>query len=141
MTLFDELALDHVNSATKYPSIATYHVLKGRGNLTESRSCTFGNACLVTEKVDGANARIVFFASSGDYLIGSREELLHAKGDRIANPSMRVVEATRPIADRMVDIRSGLRSDSVEDVVLVVWGEVYGCLLYTSDAADDVIDV
>jgi len=131
MSLFNELHIDHINSATKYPSIPTYHVLKGRGNLTEQRSCTFDSDCIATEKVDGCNGRIVFAAGTGDYIIGSREELLHARGDRIANPSMRIVEALRPVADRMVEI------SRTDDVVLVLWGEVFGGKQYRCDDAVD----
>lgn len=89
-----------INSLTKYPSILTYHALGDRGRVSDRVQVDFGtDPVLVTEKIDGTNARII--CRDGDYLIGSREELLHARGDRVHNPAMGIVDAMRPIADRM----------------------------------------
>lgn len=111
--------LKATNSLTKYPSIPTYHALGERGRVTDTVQVDFGAApVLVTEKVDGANARII--CHDGDYLIGSREELLHARGDSIHNPALGIVDAIRPIAERLVGQK--VRGDSV----LVLYGEVYG---------------
>lgn len=89
--------LPFVNSATKYPSIETYHVLGERGRLTNEVTKFSGHVYL-TEKVDVTNARIVV-DRDGDYVIGEREGLLYAKGDRVANPSLGIVEALRDFAD------------------------------------------
>lgn len=111
--------LKATNSLTKYPSILTYHALGDRGRVTDTVQVDFDAPVLVTEKVDGTNARIIVHRS--DYLIGSREELLHARGDCIHNPSMGIVEAIRPVAEALA---SG--SLATRDHVLVLYGEVYG---------------
>ncbi|MFI7515873.1 hypothetical protein ACIBVK_20520 [Micromonospora echinofusca] len=54
----------------------------------------------LTEKVDGTNARIVGLPG-GAYLIGSREELLYARGDLIGNPALGIVDALRDVAERL----------------------------------------
>ena len=53
--------LAKLNSATKYPSILTYHELGDRGRLKETVQVPFveGQEIFVTEKIDGANGRIV----------------------------------------------------------------------------------
>ncbi|ASA22543.1 RNA ligase family protein [Paenibacillus donghaensis] len=99
-----------LNSLTKYPSILTYHRLGERGRLMEelAESQGFADAAAVYlyEKVDGENARMVFFrndAGEVDYVIGSREELLYAKGDRIGNPYGFIAEFLKPLAERLCD--------------------------------------
>lgn len=95
--------LEKLNTATKYPSILTYHGLGDRGGLLETRT-GFAHVSegpvYMTEKVDGTNGRIVFLRG-GDYVIGSREELLYAKGDRVQNPALGIVETLKPLADRL----------------------------------------
>ncbi|MFI5986809.1 RNA ligase family protein [Streptomyces sp. NPDC051555] len=113
------LSLEALNSATKYPSILTFHERGQRGTLTEKVVDAFEEDVLVTEKVDGANARIIAF-SNGDYVIGSREHLLHARGDLIANPKDGLVEALRPVADSLWTPGGG----GAQAVVLYL--EVYG---------------
>ncbi|MER5479627.1 RNA ligase family protein [Streptomyces sp. NPDC002734] len=115
MTAHDLAAL---NSATKYPSIPTYHRLDPRnGGLLEEPTRFIGDV-LLTEKVDGTNGRIVLLPD-GDYVIGSREELLHAKGDRVHNPALGIVDELKPLADR-------LRADDAQGRVTVFYLEVYG---------------
>jgi hypothetical protein len=98
--------LDKLNSATKYPSILTYHALGERGALTEELTTFAGitpdEEVYLTEKVDGTNGRIVLLPD-GDYFIGSREELLYAKGDRIQNPALNIVETLQPLAEQLTD--------------------------------------
>lgn len=90
--------LKKLNSLTKYPSIPTYHALGERGKLSETIQVNFANQFIIgTEKIDGTNARIICF--SDGYVIGSREELLYAKGDLIGNPAMGIVEALKPLAE------------------------------------------
>jgi hypothetical protein len=89
--------LEKVNSATKYPSIETYHPLGAKGRLT-SEVAQFTGPVYLTEKVDGTNVRIIV-DRDGDYVIGEREGLLYAKGDRVSNPAQGVVEAVRDFAD------------------------------------------
>ncbi|GAA4246621.1 hypothetical protein GCM10022255_018720 [Dactylosporangium darangshiense] len=108
MTPFDLRATDLrvLNSLTKYPSIPTYHELDPRnGGLLESPAA-FPGAVIATEKVDGTNSRLVLLPD-GSYVIGSREELLFARGDLIGNPALGIVEQLRPVADRLAEGHDG----------------------------------
>ena len=113
--------LDKLNSLTKYPSIPTMHKLGEKGRLLEELYVQFdeGEPLLYTEKIDGTNARIlgVQTPEGFDYFIGSREELLYAKGDRIYNPSQGIVETVRGVADQIID---------EGDALVVFYGEAYG---------------
>jgi hypothetical protein len=110
------LDLAVLNSATKYPSIPTYHALGDRGALTEE-AVEFHGTVVLTEKVDGTNGRIVQLPG-GDWFIGSREELLTARGDRISNPALGIVDALRALAESLAPVNDGL--------VSVLYLEVYG---------------
>ncbi|MCK9458745.1 MAG: RNA ligase family protein [Proteobacteria bacterium] len=94
--------LSKVNSMTKYPSILTYHKIgEDRGRLLDEVQVPFdGATAILTEKIDGVNGRIIIFPD-GLYIIGSREELLYAKGDLIGNPQLGIVETLKPIAERL----------------------------------------
>ncbi|GGF88576.1 hypothetical protein GCM10010912_37250 [Paenibacillus albidus] len=103
--------LKKLNSLTKYPSILTYHQMAERGRLSEvlSEGTAFPEAedVFIYEKVDGENARLIFFKNSAgeaDYIIGSREELLYAKGDRIGNPYGFIAEFLKPLAERLAPV-------------------------------------
>ncbi len=115
-----DLDLRALNSATKYPSIATYHDLdKTNGNLLESGNPFAGHdgAVHISEKLDGTNARIICVGD--DWFIGSREELLTAAGDRIPNPKLGIVDALDAIAESFT-----IRPSDAE--VIVFYVEVYG---------------
>jgi hypothetical protein len=120
--LAERIGLHKLNSLTKYPSIATYHALGERGRLREERNRQFssGARVVVTEKVDGTNTRVVLLPSTGEYLIGSREEWLHARGDLVANPALGIVDAVRAAAERAASALSG------RDGLVAIYGEVYG---------------
>lgn len=107
-----------LNTATKYPSIPTYHTLNPKNGGLLDETTTFTGDVILTEKVDGTNGRIVLFPD-GDFFIGSREELLHARGDRIHNPALGIVEALEPLADR-------LQPRDEHGQILVFFLEVYG---------------
>lgn len=121
-SLVARIGLSKLNSLTKYPSIATYHALGDRGRLREERNRVFadGARVVVTEKVDGTNTRIVLLPSTGEHLIGSREEWLHARGDLVANPALGIVDAARAAAERAVDALAGRAG------LVAIYGEVYG---------------
>ncbi|GAB7038083.1 MULTISPECIES: RNA ligase family protein [Catenuloplanes] len=89
-----------LNSMTKYPSIPTYHSLDPRNGGLLDETVPFTGPVLATEKVDGTNARIIQLPG-GTYLLGSREELLYARGDLIGNPSQGIVEHLRPLAESL----------------------------------------
>lgn len=109
------MELDKLNSLTKYPSILTYHVMGERGILKNEVQIPFDSPAILTEKIDGVNGRIIVFPD-GLYIIGSREELLYAKGDLIGNPQLGIVEALKPVADGLAPA----------DVLTVYYLEVYG---------------
>lgn len=117
--------LDRLNSATQYPSIETYHELDpDTGGLLEIVTPFKGDVVL-TEKVDGAGGRIILMPD-GDWFIGSRQEILFARGDRIVNPDLRIVETLLPIAERIL----GLSEDAVH--IQVFFFEVYGHMIGAS---------
>ena len=115
-TSFD---LDKIESATRYPSIPTYHTLD-RGILSEPAvQFPEGETVFWTEKVDGTNGRIILLPD-GDWFIGSREQLLAARGDRLHNPAQGIVDVLRPVAEGLKD------SLPLTDRIKVFFLEVYG---------------
>jgi hypothetical protein len=115
--LFD---LPKLNTLTKYPSIPTYHKLE-KGVLGPELNVKFDadEVLYITEKIDGTNGRIILLPD-GDYLIGSREELLTHSKDLIHNPALGIVEALTPIAVDLSRRRWGGKS------LEVYYFEVYG---------------
>lgn len=115
------MRLDSLNSGTKYPSILTYHELRERGRIPADAlpqvSFDGGGGVLVTEKIDGTNGRIVVLPGR-DYFIGSREEFLTARRDRIYNPAMGIVAALSPLAENLMRF--------TQPEILIVFLEVYG---------------
>lgn len=100
---------------TKYPSIPTYHALGDKGILLEE-TISFDSEVVLTEKVDGSNARIILLPD-GNFVLGSREELLFAKGDLIGNPAQGIVEALKDVANSLLPS---------QDNITVAYLEVYG---------------
>lgn len=98
-----------LNSMTKYPSILTYHKTAPRGGLlpelTEGENRA-DHVLFVTEKVDGANSRIVFFTNEDgrikDFFIGSRENMLYVSGDRCFNEDGHIVENILTVAEEII---------------------------------------
>ena len=118
--ILNEYGTDKLNSLTKYPSIQTYHEID-RGCLKENLTDYEGfenEEVYITEKVDGTNGRIVVL--NGDYIIGSREELLYRKGDIFGNPSQNILDIMKPWAE---DLATQLPMDNK---LRVFYGEVYG---------------
>lgn len=113
--------LEALNSATKYPSIETYHALGGKGRLLE-KAIDFGDdQVIVTEKLDGTNVRLIF-DHSGDLFIGSREELLTHADDVVRNPALGIVDAlleTLQEVWRRPDVH-------VQDHIFVIYVELFG---------------
>jgi hypothetical protein len=110
--------LGKLNSLTKYPSIPTYHTIGDKGVFTDEHLDLTG-PLIVTEKVDGVNARILLLPD-GDYILGTREEFVYAKGDRIGNPAEGVLEHVKAIAERISTIMTDV------PILTVVFGELYG---------------
>ena len=115
-----EIDLRKLNTATKYPSIPTYHSLGDKGSLLKETVDLGNESLIVTEKVDGTNSRIILMPD-GRYLIGSREELLHAQGDLIHNPALGIVETLKATADRISHMIA-----PQEDAIQTVYLETYG---------------
>ncbi|MFI5838642.1 RNA ligase family protein [Catenuloplanes sp. NPDC051500] len=106
-----------LNSLTKYPSIPTYHELDPKNGGLLDTAVPFTGPVLATEKVDGTNSRIIQLPG-GDYLLGSREELLYARGDLIGNPSQGIVENLKPLAEALPPVTG--------DLIRVLYLELYG---------------
>lgn len=132
--------LEKLNSMTKYPSILTFHELaenKKHGLKNEvipTSSFDEEESVYLYEKIDGENARIILVSDGEniDYFIGSRKELLHAKGDRISIPTGNIANYFKPIAKELEERIKGKKG------VLVIYFESYGGTLpkakqYTND--------
>jgi hypothetical protein len=109
--------LPAINSMTKYPSIPTYHALDPRNGGLLDECVRFDGPVIGTEKVDGTNARIILLPDH-TYLLGSREELLYARGDLIGNPSQGIVDALKSLAESITITET--------DAIRVLYLEVYG---------------
>lgn len=109
--------LARLNSATKYPSIETYHALDPKTGCLGEPAMEFEGDVVLTEKVDGANARIIVMPD-GDWFLGSREELFHARGDRVWVTQLAIVDTLQELATR------GQTPD--DQHVLTFYLEVYG---------------
>lgn len=121
---FSQDDLARLNSATKYPSILTYHALGEKGRLVPELTVEFSDSVYVTEKIDGTNARIIVPPAGFDgVIIGSREELLHHTDDLIRNPSQSIVSTLYKIFQCGAEPLSVAHSSSY---VTVIYGEVYG---------------
>lgn len=89
------------------------------GKLQEELSLEWKDDVILTEKIDGTNARIIFVGD--DFFIGSRENLLYAKGDRIGDPSMGIVQHLKPIAKTIEALQSPMACHP-----MTFYGEFYG---------------
>jgi hypothetical protein len=105
-----------LDSATKYPSIPTYHARDPQKGLLLEEAISFSGDVYFSEKINGINTRIAMLPGGG-YVIGSRDELLYAEGDLLANPAHGIVDTLRGLAARLPRSR---------DHVMVFFGEVYG---------------
>lgn len=109
-----------VNSLTKYPSILTLHKLGDKGRLTDGLTTDiFGEQMFATEKIDGTNVRIVLYGN--EYLIGSREFILHHNHGLYFDPAQGIVDGLFGLGLQVPPVipDSG-------DVLTVVYGELYG---------------
>ena len=100
--------IQKLNSATKYPSILSYHQHGQKGLLTENLNCippTTGAQSLLgcTEKINGSNARIILFLDKGQwrFVIGSRETLLYTNSDFLMREEYSIVETLQITAERL----------------------------------------
>lgn len=115
----------HLNSATKYPSILTYHKLGDKGRLLDDLTFPMSPATdplIFTEKIDGTNSRIVI-SPTGDYFIGSREEFVYAKGDRLWTPDQGIAEHLKSYAE---DASERWAREVIEFFGAPSWIVIYG---------------
>ena len=135
--IIDHYGLDKLNSLTKYPSILTYHETAERGSLApklvEDKDFSNYDKIYLTEKIDGTNSRIVFVTNENgipcDFLIGSREDFLHAKGDRIINPALGIVETVyKEVINTSLELTNltTFAHTFKPDHLYVIYGETYG---------------
>jgi len=113
-----------LNTITKYPSILTYHQLGKKGTVIEELTsqyyeCSDEEILEGTEKANGTNTRIIICGQ--DYLIGTREEIIYAKGDRIRNDQLSILSNCIPIAEKLISANL-FNSDEL----FVIYGENYG---------------
>lgn len=115
--------LRQINSATKYPSIPTLHVLEGKGVPSGPLQALWGDdeELIVTEKLDGTNVRIIMLPG-GRWFIGSREELLTFDGDLVANASLGIVDAVRGAAESIAKVFNA----SADQEVVTFHVELFG---------------
>ncbi|GAA0583026.1 hypothetical protein GCM10010172_80060 [Paractinoplanes ferrugineus] len=120
-TTFDRrtINLRALNSLTKYPSIPTYHQLDPRNGSLTDEHIPFTGEVIGTEKVDGTNSRIILLPDGG-YMLGSREELLHANGDLIHNPALGIVEHLQPVVGQLNPLGTAVNA------AVVFYLELYG---------------
>lgn len=106
---------EKINSLTKYPSILTLHKLGEKGRLKEELTTPLlGEKMYATEKIDGTNVRLIGLGN--EYLIGSREFILHYSQDLYFDNAQGIVEGIKKL---------GL-SFPQSDMLTVVYGEFYG---------------
>lgn len=126
--LTDRDSQSKLNSATKYPSIPTFHEMDLKtGLLDPGVQVDFKDQLVnVTEKIDGTNARIVMIPGSisqdglAHWVIGSRESLLACDQDWFPNPELGIVAELWATAEDLL-------CQGVEDRGLrVYFFEVYG---------------
>jgi RNA ligase-like protein len=96
LDLYDPLTLAKLDTATKYPSIETYHKFGERGRLTEAVNHEWADneTVYVTEKIDGCNARLIFLPGrNAPWIVGSRDRLVAASTDVVWNNDLGIAEA------------------------------------------------
>ncbi len=103
-----------LNSLTKYPSIPTYHALGKHRTLLPETIDFGGEPLYASEKIDGTNTRIILLPKR-KYVVGSREELLYAKGDFLFDNTLDIVDAAKDLAERLLE-QWCKAVDKVEDV-------------------------
>lgn len=126
-----DMDFDCLNSATKYPSIETYHKINGyilTDDLTDGKSFA-GQNVYITEKIDGSNGRIIITTDDdgliSDFLIGTRNDIIYARGDRVLNHTERMVDSLIPESE--IIIRNAQSNTSLlPNSIYVLYGENYG---------------
>lgn len=117
--MFRDMNLQHLNSATKYPSIPTYHAIGKKGRLTDEVQVDFaGERVFVSEKVDGTNSRLIR-TPDGAFIAGSRNELIWHSEDLLYNPVQSIVDVLKSHGATDLPIPA-------DGLIRVYFGESYG---------------
>ncbi|MEV4806847.1 RNA ligase family protein [Nonomuraea sp. NPDC049421] len=119
-----------LGSATKYPSIPTYHQEGPRGMLLEELLTPFpeGSVVRLEEKLNGWNCRVVL--GRGWWAIGSRKDWVAVSAEDSYSSEGGLVEALKPAVKR-IDY-DALLAEVCEDVpsswdpIVTLYVEVYG---------------
>jgi hypothetical protein len=113
--LIHKYGKDKLNSLTKYPSILTLHKME-KGLLNDDLNVAFSEdeEVFATEKIDGTNVRIICY--NDEYIVGSRERLLHYSGEMFYDPAQTIVESFVNMSFPFIK----------SDVMTVIYGELYG---------------
>ena len=121
--IYNDDRLAKLNTLTKYPSILTYHALGKRGGMTSElcngESFKDDDDLYITEKVDGTNTRLIMLADS--FLIGSRENIVYAKDDKIINS-----EIVKPTLEALREYEASNAFNPNDKKMVVIYGETYG---------------
>lgn len=115
-----DIDIDKLDSMTKYPSIPTYHALSPKNGTLIEECINFDDEVIITEKIDGTNARVIVLPD-GNVIVGSRKELLWAYGDIIMNPTLGIISTLFDLADRIFNDLSIKRN-----CIWTFYFEVYG---------------
>ena len=111
---------DKLNTFTKYPSILTLHELGNKGVLLDSLTTNIENEKLfATEKIDGTNVRILIMGD--EFCIGSRENLIHYKGEMFYGTDLGIVEGLYSLFNNKFP-----EYYSKDFPLCVIYGELYG---------------
>lgn len=113
--LIEKYGKEKINTLTKYPSILTLHKFGERGRFTNEITTNIeGETMFASEKIDGTNVRIICYGN--DFLVGSRNNILHYSKDFYWDESMGIVnqfyEKKLPILQT--------------DKLTIIFGELFG---------------
>jgi RNA ligase len=115
INLINKFGKAKINTLTKYPSILTLHKMGERGRLSADLTTRFDKEQMyATEKIDGTNVRIICLGD--EYLIGSREFILHYSKDVFYDMAQSIVDGIKSINIDLPKTES----------LTVFYGELYG---------------
>lgn len=118
--LLDKHGKPKLNTMTKYPSILTLHQINQKGILIDGITTDITDEQMyATEKIDGTNVRII--CAENEYIVGSRETLLHFKGDTFWGSDLGIVDAMYKL-----EMPYLLTKLPPMYQMFVIYGELYG---------------
>ena len=121
-----EYGFDKLNALTQYPSILSFHKLNDEGKaINELASADYQPTpprpekmnVIIQEIIDGEIIRIIVL--DNDYFIGNKNEIIHAKGDRIVLDSM-IIPVYKSLSNFF---QANLSSN---ERMMILYGVLYG---------------